>query len=260
LTGRVLLWVTSQSGESGEVAALVEQGTRAREATLIATTNVPTSTLARAADIVICLGFGEEAAVSTKSYLNTLAAHERALNALRHHDDAESVVHILSVATALDVFQPDLGPLAAAALAPPTPRFAFVGSSSGLANALIAALMLKEVAKLPAEGYLAGEFRHGPIEIAGPGLVVLLYGSGVDDVPLTGLATELVESGALVVPVDAGASAPLSPWAMTTRTSSNLGRLACGAKLAQLFSAQLALARSVEPGQFRFGQKVTASI
>jgi len=41
------------------------------------------------------------------------------------------------------------------------------------------ALLLKEVTKLPAESFIGGEFRHGPLELAGPGLVAVVFtGSG----------------------------------------------------------------------------------
>ena len=260
LSGRVLVWATSQSGESGEVVALLERGRTSRTATLLATTNVPTSTLGRAADVVVALAFGEEAAVSTKSYISTLAAHYRALNALRHGDDAPAVERIAAVADQLEGFRPDLGAFAARALGLPSQRFAFIGTTATLENALIGALLSKEVAKLPAEGYLAGEFRHGPIELAGPGLVAVVFGTGTDDKSLSGLALELVRSEALLLPVDTATAVPLSSWAVATGAPDGLGRSACGAKLAQLLAGTLARARGIEPGEFRFGQKVTASI
>lgn len=264
VTAGSMLWVTSQSGESGEVVALLVRQRRARQRpkTLIATTNDPTSTLGRAADVVVALHFGDEAAVSTKSYVATLAAHERALGALRGDDDASSVEHILAAADELSRFGPELRPIASSALGQPGSRFAFVANSSGLATALIGALLCKEVAKVPAEGYLAGEFRHGPVELAGPGLVAVVVGSANDDHSLAALGDDLVRSGSLVVLIDGGAGPErfVPSWEVTTGGSSSLGRLVCGAKFTQLLSAELARALGIEPGEFRFGQKVTASI
>jgi len=256
-----LLWVTSQSGESGEVVALLRGhlATR-RPATLLATTNEPQSTLAQAADALVGLHFGEEAAVSTKSYISTLAAHHRALSALRHQDDAHAVDRIGAVADELERFAPDVAPIVSSALASPRPRFAFVATPSDLATAQIAALLFNEVAKFPAEAFLTGEFRHGPIELAGPGLVCLVFGPGGEDASLATLGTELVRGGALVMAVDVGARELGSQWPVTTGSSSHLGRLACGAKLVQLLSAEVARGLGVEPGQFRFGQKVTVAI
>ncbi len=207
-----LLWVTSQSGESGEVVALVNGrgGPPRRPATLLATTNAPASALAQAADVVVGLHFGQEAAVSTKSYISTLAAHDRALSALRHHDDAPVRAHIGAVADELAHFGPDVGLLVSSGLASARPRFAFVATPPDLATAQVAALLLKEVAKSPAEGFLTGEFRHGPIELAGPGLVCVLFGPGGDDASMSALGTELGQSGASVMAVDAGAG-PTAP-------------------------------------------------
>ncbi len=261
VTPGALLWVTSQSGESGEVVALLGGGggTR-RPATLLATTNDPQSTLARAADVVVGLHFGEEAAVSTKSYISTLAAHDRALSALRGQDDANAVERIGAVADDLERFVPDVAPIVAAGLASPRTRFVFVATPSDLATAHMAALLLNEVAKFPAEAFLTGEFRHGPLEMAGPGLVCILFGPGAENASLAALGTELVQSGALVMTVDTEDTELGSRWPVTTGSSSQLGRLACGAKLVQLLSAEVARGLGVEPGHFLFGQKVTVAI
>jgi glucosamine--fructose-6-phosphate aminotransferase (isomerizing) len=224
------------------------------------TTNVGSSALARAADVVVALEFGTEAAVSTKSYVTTLAAHERALGALRHADDARAVERILMVADDLAQFSPAPGAIVSSALNSPRPRLAFIANSPGQPTALIGALLVKEVAKFPAEGYLAGEFRHGPLELAGPGLTALFFGDGSPDRSLADLARELVRSGALVVQLDAEEPLSGAPWAMATKSKTSLGRLVCGAKLAQLLSAELARAFDVQPGEFRFGQKVTTSL
>jgi len=261
VTPGALLWVTSQSGESGEVVALLgATGGAKRPATLLATTNDPESTLGQAADVVVGLHFGEEAAVSTKSYISTLAAHDRALSALRHHDDANAVERIGAVAHELERFVPDVAPIVSAGLASARTRFVFVATPSDLATAQIAALLLNEVAKFPAEAFLTGEFRHGPLEMAGPGLVCLLFGRGADSTSLASLGTELAHSGALVMTVDIEDRQLGSRWPVMTGSSSQLGRLACGAKLVQLLSAEVARGLGVEPGHFLFGQKVTVAI
>lgn len=105
ITGDSLLWVTSQSGESGEVVALLDALDSAkRPRTVLATTNNPASRLAIAADIVVSLESGEEASVSTKTYVTTLAAHERILGWLGHREDAQVVDRILAVADELENF------------------------------------------------------------------------------------------------------------------------------------------------------------
>ena len=261
VTPRSLLWVTSQSGESGEVVALVgAKAGRDRRQRCWPRPTTPRAPWDSAADVVVGLHFGEEAAVSTKSYVSTLAAHDRALSALRHEDDAAAVERIGSVADTLERFAPDVAPIVYSGLVSPGPRFAFVAMPSDLATAQIAALLFNEVAKFPAEAFLTGEFRHGPIELAGPGLVCLLFGSGGENTSLSTLGTELVRSGALVMAVDAGDRELGAQWPVKTGSSSQLGRLVCGAKLVQLLSAEVARGLGVEPGHFLFGQKVTVAI
>lgn len=259
ITGDSLLWVTSQSGESGEVVALLDALDSAkRPRTVLATTNNPASRLAIAADIVVSLESGEEASVSTKTYVTTLAAHERILGWLGHREDAQVVDRILAVADELENL-PRVRPIASASVKDAFPRFVFVASSSNVSSTLESALVLKEAAKIPAEGFLGGEFRHGPLELAGPGLTAVLFGSGESDASLSGLGAELTESGARVVHVDPGSSS--AAWVtVSTNATTPLGHAVCGAKFAQLLSVELALVRGIEPGVFRFGRKVTTSL
>jgi glucosamine--fructose-6-phosphate aminotransferase (isomerizing) len=119
--------------------------------------------------------------------------------------------------------------------------------------------MLNETAKLPAEAFLGGEFRHGPIELAGPGLTAVLFGSGATNPSLTGLGEDLMSSGSRVVHVDPGPS-PVGWLSISTNATGPLGRAICGAKLGQLLSVELARGRGLEPGIFRFGSKVTTSL
>jgi hypothetical protein len=79
-------------------------------------------------------------------------------------------------------------------------RVAFVGNRDHAASALYAGLITKEAVKVPAEGYIGGQFRHGPLELAGEGLTAILFGVfGDDDSPsLCQLAADLVATGAVV--------------------------------------------------------------
>ena len=85
ITEATLLVITSQSGASGEIAALLspaEGRQLSRPLAVVGITNDPGSPLGRASDAVILLHSGPEATVSTKSYLNSLAAHQQLLYAL----------------------------------------------------------------------------------------------------------------------------------------------------------------------------------
>jgi glutamine---fructose-6-phosphate transaminase (isomerizing) len=256
VTAGTLLIVTSQSGASGEVVSLLQSGPR--PATLVAVTNDSASPLAAAADLVVALHSGDEATVSTKSYLNTLAAHDL-LTAILTGTAPDDV---LAVAKVVEEFSGPAGltPLAADLIAADNPRLAYVGFGDYAATARYAGLITKEGAKVAAEGYIGGQFRHGPFELAGPGLVAVLFGS--DDpglnAPLQRLGTDLLQAGSAVVAVAAldrpGAALLLPP------PSGGLAQLAHGAVAAQYLTVALARARGITPGAFTYGSKITTAL
>lgn len=264
VTNRSLVWATSQSGRSGEVAALADRLTGpTRPATMIATTNDPQSPLANMADVVIELHSGEEATVSTKSYLNTLASHQRALAAMTGGSASAVDTDIRQTAAEVEDLLnawPSPDELAARAWNQARSRFAFVGIEDDSATALMGALITKESSKVPVEGYIGGAFRHGPLELAGAGLTVALFGQGNEEDPfLPGLARDLAASGATVLTIGPKPYAQSTHLATPARNSA-LTRLAVGATRVQLLTLAFAKATGEVPGRFRFGKKITASL
>jgi len=254
ITDRTLLWITSQSGRSGEITALLDRLASRRSAvTLLAVTNDTTSPLARSADHVVAIYAGTEATVSTKTYLNTLAAHQVVLATLLGLAPNRVRSHAATIAEALRTWLHEPGPLtsalAAQALGAPAPRLALIGAGDQLASALTGALILKEAAKVPAEAYTAGEFRHGPLELAGPGLTAILINDSTSTAnDLTGLSATLRDTGATVTALTTPPTGP-------ARTP--LGKLVYTTQALQRFSVAAARANAVTPGEFRYGSKVT---
>lgn len=257
---RTLLWITSQSGRSGEVVALLERLPGGHGATIVATTNDPESPLATGADHVIELHAGSEATVSTKSYLNTLAWLHRIGAPFRGQADGEAVADIQAAAESLraSLRTPagDVAALADRALRSANPRFALVGTDMDSATALTGALILKEASKVSAEGYVGGAFRHGPMEIAGPGLTALLFGSEAGGTTLRQLARDLSKTGCIVVGV--GPQAYEGAEHIQAPGASGFGRMAHVMAVLQRLSVGLARGAGLAPGEFRFGQKITA--
>jgi glucosamine--fructose-6-phosphate aminotransferase (isomerizing) len=263
VTPETLLIATSQSGASGEITqVLARDALPVRPRTLIGVTNDPGSPLAAAADMTVLLHSGSEATVSTKTYLNTLAAQRRIVAALSRED--QSAVTSLIAAAARTIEDFDCGNEARAAakqyMGSEGPRFALVGKRDHAATALLGGLILKEAAKVPAEGYVGGEFRHGPLEIAGPGLTAILLGldQSAPDPSLPRLARELAATGAYVMTagdaeVDGCARVPIPP-------ADGLTELAVGALIVQELSVELARAKGIVPGEFRFGRKITSAL
>jgi glucosamine--fructose-6-phosphate aminotransferase (isomerizing) len=257
LTPSTLLIATSQSGASGEITALCDIPAVLR--TFIAVTNDDTSPLAAAANVVVPLHSGLEATVSTKSYLNTLAAHDRLASALTRQPAAD----VLTVAKSLEHFNAEqtLAPFAADFVRADNPRLAYVGFGEHAATALYAGLITKEGAKLPAEGYIGGQFRHGPLELAGPGLTAVLYGgekpAAADS--LQRLSADLVASGSTVIAATTLAT-PAAALHLPPPAGGALARLAHGAALAQHLTVALARARGITPGAFTHGNKITTAL
>lgn len=260
VTGRTLLVVTSQSGASGEVVSLLAAGPR--PATLVAVTNDGASPLAAAADLVVGLHSGNEATVSTKSYLNTLAAHDLLAATLAPTPAGTAPEDLLDVAKAVEqAGDPGaLAPLAAAHVAAGNQRLACIGFGDHAAAALYAGLITKEGAKVAAEGFVGGEFRHGPLELAGPGLTAVLYGADDPDAnpSLRRLGADLIQAGSAVI---AAAGLDLPGAALQLRPPpGTLAQLAHGAVVAQHLTVALARARGIIPGAFAYGSKITTAL
>jgi fructoselysine-6-P-deglycase FrlB-like protein len=122
--------------------------------------------------------------------------------------DERSVVQTRFATSVVALFRAlagdDVEPAAAAAeaLAPvPLPagvtRFVFRGTGAAVGLAHEAALKLREAALTVTESYPAMEYRHGPIALAGPGVVVWFLGR-----PPAGLVADVRATGATAVADD----------------------------------------------------------
>jgi glucosamine--fructose-6-phosphate aminotransferase (isomerizing) len=250
--------VTSQSGASGEIAALLgpaDPGPSPRPRAVVGITNEPDSPLGRASDAVIGLHSGPEATVSTKSYLNSLAAHQQLLRALTG-TPADSPAGTAKAISDLNPV-PAATALAEAVTTTGHPRIAFIGARDDAATALYAGLITKEAAKVAAEGFIGGQFRHGPLELAGPGLAAVLFGAFAEGGagPISSLATDLAATGADVTLI--GDLELPGTRTIAIPRGTTLTELAAGAVVAQHIAVRIARARGIEPGAFAYGQKVT---
>lgn len=258
------LVATSQSGASGEIVELLER--RANHAvevdSIVGITDGAISPLAQDSDLFLPLHSGPEATVSTKSYLNTLGVH-RLLTASILGEDHEAISDELDAAADLvarTIAEVDTAEIATAVARHPLRRLAFVGRGDHAATALYSALIIKESSKVAAEGYIGGQFRHGPLELAGDGLTVVLFGSSAanPDPSLRRLAEDLVASGSRAVFV----GDDFVPGAVTFPAvrGTNLQSLMVDSVVAQLFAVELAKANGVVPGEFLFGSKITTVV
>ncbi len=168
-----LVVAVSQSGETadtlGAVHAAAERGART-----LGITNVVGSALAREADGVIYTHAGPEIGVaSTKTFSATVAALYLLAVALGrdrgylHAQDAQKRLEELSEMPLLMsetlALHEQVGPIARE-IAPHT-NLLYLGRGPQHAVALEGALKLKEISYIHAEGYAAGEMKHGPIAL-----------------------------------------------------------------------------------------------
>ncbi|WP_434639961.1 SIS domain-containing protein [Klebsiella sp. I138] len=261
ITSDTLLWLTSQSGMSGEIVALLEvlKGDK-RPATIIGVTNGETSELAKQSDILVTLKSGHEATVSAKSYLNTLVAQYRVFLALTGQSEApllaELTAYLPQIAglIAEDAF---VHPLTQTLFRHLQPRIALIGTGADGTTVMTGALILKEASKMTAEGYLGGEFRHGPMETSGEGMLALLIGDKGSET-LARLAEELDANGTTVVTI--GPERYGNGLHLLTSSGETLLRLISGMLYIQHMTVALAKAKGLEPGKFFYGQKITVKI
>lgn len=253
LDGDTLVVAASQSGRSAELVALSTE-VRMRGGSLLAITNDVASPLANNADAVIDIGAGIETAVSTKTYLNTLAV---GVMLERIFLDRRSDQTLDEVADAVDGFlmnwRERVERMKGTAGLPE--RLYFLARGSSLAAAEYGALIVKEAARWPVEAQSVPQFRHGPLELADDRLTVVLLSGN------PGVAREQN----LVLHGDLKKYAARSFWLDAGPNDQPFGIPACEPEMRcifevlplQLFSIALAEQSGVTPGAFRHLKKVT---
>ncbi len=173
LNAKTLVVAISQSGETADTLAAVREA-RKKGARVISICNVVGSSLARESDGVLYTHAGPEIGVaSTKAYIAQismlyflalkfgsftgkipLAERKRILAAFKHmpkiyEDILKHKASVAKIAKKNSHFG----------------CFLFLGRNLNYPSALEGALKLKEISYIPAEGYAAGEMKHGPIAL-----------------------------------------------------------------------------------------------
>jgi len=163
----------SQSGETADTLATLRHA-REHKQHVLSVVNVQTSTIARESDVVMPTLAGTEIGVaSTKAFTCQLAvlaclaiAAGRARGVLSEDDERKLVRALIEVPRHM---------VGALALEPEIERLArdlsksrdvlYLGRGTSFPLALEGALKLKEISYIHAEGYAAGELKHGPIAL-----------------------------------------------------------------------------------------------
>lgn len=172
----------SQSGETADTLAALRHA-RSEGQTIAVVVNVPTSTMAREADLLLPTHAGPEIGVaSTKAFtcqlavLAALAANlAKAKGRLSEAEERSIVRHLAEAPASIngalaydEAIESMAGVIAAAR------DVLYLGRGTDYPLALEGALKLKEISYIHAEGYAAGEMKHGPIALIDESVPVIV--------------------------------------------------------------------------------------
>ncbi|MDQ6686357.1 MAG: glutamine--fructose-6-phosphate transaminase (isomerizing), partial [Actinomycetota bacterium] len=180
LTRNTLVVAISQSGETADTLMAIRHA-REQQSLVLAICNTNGSTIPRESDAVIYTHAGPEIGVaSTKGFLTQMVAcyllglYLAQVRGTKYGDEIATVMTELeSMPARIQRVLDDAESVyaLAAELATAT-SVLFLGRHAGFPIALEGALKLKELAYIHAEGFAAGELKHGPIALVEKGLPV----------------------------------------------------------------------------------------
>jgi glucosamine--fructose-6-phosphate aminotransferase (isomerizing) len=174
--------VISQSGETADTLAALRYA-KSQGHKIISVLNVPESTMGRESDAVLHTLAGTEIGVaSTKAFTTQLVvlaafsiAVARARGAIDAGREAAMSSALLEVpARAAEVLNHDEAIKAIALKVAEARDVLFIGRGTSYPIALEGALKLKEISYIHAEGYAAGEMKHGPIALIDENVPVIV--------------------------------------------------------------------------------------
>jgi glutamine---fructose-6-phosphate transaminase (isomerizing) len=198
----------SQSGETADTLAAIKEA-KARGARTLAICNVVDSAIARASDGALYTHAGPEIGVaSTKCFtaqlaaLSLLAIHlGRRTGGLGQEAAASLIKELLLIPQKMSETLAALGDLKDLAGRYKNAKdFLYLGRGTNYPIALEGALKLKEISYIHAEGYAAGEMKHGPIALIDDGIPVVVIaprGKGYEKV-LSNLAEVRARDGQVI--------------------------------------------------------------
>jgi glucosamine--fructose-6-phosphate aminotransferase (isomerizing) len=262
-----LVVAISQSGETMDTLMALRHA-KDQKARVLAICNTNGSTIPRESDAVLYTRGGPEIAVaSTKAFLTQLVAcylvglHLAQVRGIKYADEVSAVVAQLQAVPAkldavLDVMEP-VRELARDLVEART--VLFIGRHVGFPVALEGALKLKELAYMHAEGFAAGELKHGPIALIEQGTPVVCIvpspaGRGMLHDKIVSNIQEVRARGARTIVIAEEGDDAVRPYAdhliMVPRTPTLLAPLVTTVPL-QVLAAEIAAARGHDVDQPR---------
>lgn len=241
--------VTSQSGESAEVLRWFAETGGTKDT--FGLTLEAGSSLARAAPSLVGAGGTELAFAATRSLTVSFALHLAILAALGANP--AKALEALHAPAEIDM-DPALKALEKVKTVVTSGR-----RLQGLAEAL--ALGLTELSRLPCFSLEGGQLRHGPMEMLGPDIgVVLFRGQDATAGLVTVMAASAVEAGAVVILFDASGEAPVDgAVTISFKPASDLAAIFSMLPVAQRLMIAFAAGRAENAGTPVRSTKITRS-
>jgi len=265
LTPGATLVAVSQSGRSAELVRIART-VRASAAppTFVSVTNGLDNPVAELADIALDTRAGDEVGPSTMTFAAALVT-VAAVAGVIAGEPAPGVAARLGAeaevaATAAEhLFARGSLPEELAEWFGASDTLVLLARGPARAAAEMGALTLKEAVGLAAESLETAQFRHGPLELAGPGLAAVIIATEQETRDLdTALAAELVAAGGAVLLVTADSGESVS--GVTSIEVGSIPRaLAPAVSIvpSQLLAWRLAVIRGRDPGSYVQASKVT---
>jgi glutamine---fructose-6-phosphate transaminase (isomerizing) len=225
--GNLAIFV-SQSGETADTLASLRYA-RAHKQHVLSIVNVPNSTIARESDIVMPTLAGPEIGVaSTKAFtcqlaaLATLAIAAGRARGVLSESDEKRLVHALievprhindalGLETQIEALTRDLAK---------SRDVLYLGRGTSFPIALEGALKLKEISYIHAEGYAAGELKHGPIALVDENMPVIVIAphDKVFEKTASNMQEVAARGGKLILVTDAKGAKAAAGQALATLT------------------------------------------
>lgn len=241
---RTAIVAVSQSGETADILEVFERAKK-RGAKLLSLTNVESSSVARMSDVHLPINAGPEKAVaSTKA-----TTAQMALLLLLAYTDAGKINQgreLLSTTSSAinDLLNPRYEEhiREVAAKYVDHPNMFIIGRGPLYPMALEAAIKIQEVSYIHAQGFAAGEIKHGPLALIEEGVPCMVLG---DELETISNAIELKTRGARIIGVSSENADIFDDWIKVP----DAGAAQAIATLIplQIFSYHLALLKNLDP-------------
>jgi len=253
---KTLIIAVSQSGRSAEMVRLVQ--TNHKGCTVVAVTNTPDSPLAKHASAAVFTHAGTEFSVSCKTYVAALMALQWLGDVLSERDVRRTRRELKEAAPTVAAYLANWKDYVdtLARVLKGTRHLFLVGRGASLATVGTGALIVKESDHFHAEGMSSAAFRHGPFEMLGSEIFVLVFAGDAKTRDLNQrLLRDIQQKEGRAEFVDKDASLPccrISDHGPSVRQILEILPV-------EMITLALALQAGREPGRFELASKITTT-